>query len=171
MKKTVLTFGFLSGALSALMLFGTVPFMDRIEFDKGAIVGYTAMVISFLFVYFGVRSYRDNVGGGQLSFGRGLAVGLLITVISCLCYVAAWEVVYFNFMPDFMDKYAAYAIEQLRASGGTQDAIDAMTKQMADFKVMYANPLYNSAVTFLEPTPVGLLVTLISATVLRKKAA
>ena len=171
MKKTVLTFGFLSGALSALMLFGTVPFMDRIGFDKGAIVGYTAMVISFLFVYFGVRSYRDNVGGGQLSFGRGLAVGLLITVISCLCYVAAWEVVYFNFMPDFMDKYADYAIEQLRASGGTPAAIDAMTKQMADFKVMYANPLYNSAVTFLEPTPVGLLVTLISATVLRKKAA
>ena len=90
MKKTVLTFGLLSGALSALMMASTVPFMHKIGFDKGLIVGYTAMLISFLFVYFGVRSYRDNVAGGQLSFGRGFSVGLLITLISCVCYVVAW---------------------------------------------------------------------------------
>ena len=52
MKKVVLTFGVLSGLVSSAMMAGTVPFMDRIGFDKGAIVGYTAMVISFLFVYF-----------------------------------------------------------------------------------------------------------------------
>ncbi len=170
MKKSVLTFGVLSGLLSAGMMAATVPFIDDIG-AKGAIVGYTAMVISFLFVYFGVRSYRDNAAGGQLTFGRGFTVGLLITVISCAFYVAAWEVIYFNFMPDFVDKYAAQAIEHLRATGGTQAAIDAMTQQMADFKRMYANPFYNVAMTFIEPFPVGLLMTLISATVLRKKAA
>lgn len=171
MKKTVVTFGLLSGAVSALMMFGTTMVADRIGFERGAIVGYTAMVISFLFVYFGVRSYRDNVSGGQLSFGRGIAVGLLITGISCICYVIAWEIVYFNFMPDFMDKYAAYEVEKMRAAGATQAAIDAMAKQMAQFKIAYANPLYNSAITFLEPTPVGLLVTLISAAALRTKGA
>lgn len=169
MKKTVLTFGALSGTLSALMLLGTVPFIDQIGFDRGAYVGYTAMVISFLFVYFGIRSYRDNTAGGQLSFGRGFTVGLLITLISCVGYVIAWEIVYFNFMPDFAVKYGAQQVEHLRASGGTPAAIDAMTKQMADFKVMYDKPLYNAAITFTEPFPVGLLVTLISAAVLRKK--
>lgn len=169
MKKTVLTFGLLSGLLSAGMMAATVPFIDDLG-TKGAIVGYTAIVISFLFVYFGVRSYRDNAAGGQLTFGRGFTVGLLITLISCCFYVAAWEVVYFNFMPDFATKFGAQQIEQLRQSGATQSAIDAMTKKMADFKAMYDNPLMNAAMTFTEPFPVGLLITLISAAVLRKKA-
>ena len=171
MKKIVLTFGVLSGSVSALLMLATVPFMDRIGFDRGAFIGYTAMLISFLFVYFGVRSYRDNASGGALTFGRGLAVGLLITLISCVFYVAAWEIVYFNFTPDFMDKYTAYSIEKMRAAGAAQAAIDATTKQMAEFTKLYANPLYNSAMTFLEPLPVGLLVTLVSAVTLRKKAA
>ena len=171
MRKTVLTFGLLSGALSALMMFGTLPFIDRIGFDRGAIVGYTAIVISFLFVYFGVRSYRETVAGGRLSFGTGFAVGLLITLISCACYVAAWEVIYFNFMPDFIDKYAAYQIGHLRASGASPAAIDAALKRMADLKRTYDDPLMNAAITFTEPFPVGLLVTLVSAAALRRKTA
>lgn len=171
MKKTVLTFGILSGALSALMMAATVPFMHKIGYENGYYVGYTSFVLAFLFVYFGVRSYRDNVGHGQLSFGRGFAVGILITLISCVGYVLAWEVVYFKFMPDFWTNYSVYAVDHLRATGGSQAAIDAMTKQLADFKVTYDNPLYNAAFTFIEPFPVGLLVTLISAGVLRKKAA
>src|SRR2546421_7634576 len=110
MKKTVLIFGLISGAISALMMNLTLPFIDKIGFDKGEILGYTTIVLSFLMVYVGIRSYRDNVGGGTITFGRALSVGLLITVISCLCYVAVWEVLFFkfDFMHDFMDKYAAY---------------------------------------------------------------
>lgn len=169
MKKTVLTFGLLSGAVSALMMASTVPFMHKIGFDKGLIVGYTAMLISFLFVYFGIRSYRDNVAGGQLSFGRGFSVGLLITLISCVCYVVAWEIVYFNFIPDFAEQWGAYAVEQLRATGATQAALDAKAAEMVEFKKMYDNLLINAAFTFVEPLPVGLLVTLVSAVVLKKK--
>jgi hypothetical protein len=60
MKKTVLTFGLISGAISSLMMVGTVPFADRIGFDKSAVVGYPTMVLSFLLVFFGVRSYREQ---------------------------------------------------------------------------------------------------------------
>lgn len=171
MKKTVLVFGLLSGGLSALLMVLTVPFMDRIGFDRGLVVGYTAMVVSFLFVYFGIRSYRDTVAGGQLSFGRGVAVGLLITVVSCACYVVAWQVLYYNFIPDFFDKYTAHAIEQLRASGASPAAIDQKAREMADFKTMYDNPLVNAAFTFIEPFPVGLAITLISAGLLRRTSA
>lgn len=101
MKKTVLTFGLISGALLSLMMLATVPFMDRIGFDNGMVLGYTTMVLSFMLVFFGIRSYRDNLAGGSISFGKAFVVGILITVVASICYVGTWEVVYFKFMPDF----------------------------------------------------------------------
>jgi hypothetical protein len=169
MKKTVLTFGVLSGALSALMMFATVLFIDRIGFDKALFVGYTAIVLSLLFVYFGVRSYRDNELGGKITFGRAFGVGLLITVISCVVYVVAWEIEYFTLFPDFAEKYAAYAMEQARASGASEATMAAKAAEMADMKRMMDSPVMGPLLVFIEPFPVGLLVTLISAAVLRKK--
>ena len=169
MKKTILTFGLIGGAIMAVMMFATVPFVDKIGFDKGEIVGYTTMILAFMLVFFGIRSYRENVGGGRITFGRAFAVGILITVVACVCYVVAWEILYFKFMPDFVDKYASYRVEKVRASGASQQVIDAKLQEMKSFKAMYDNPFINAAVTFVEPFPVGLIVTLISATVLRKK--
>ena len=171
MKKTVLTFGLIGGAIMAAMMFATLPFLDKIGFDKGEIVGYTTMILAFLLVFFGVRSYRENVGGGRITFGRAFTVGILITVVACACYVVAWEIIYFKFMPDFVDKYASYAVEKVRASGASQQSIDATVEQMKSFKAMYDNPFINSAITFVEPFPIGLIVTLISAAFLRKKTA
>ncbi|MDQ5844172.1 MAG: DUF4199 domain-containing protein [Acidobacteriota bacterium] len=169
MKKTVLTFGLISGAIMVAMMFATLPFMDKIGFDRGAIIGYTTMILAFMLVFFGIRSYRENVNDGHITFGRAFAVGILITLVACVCYVVAWQILYFNFMPDFLDKYSTYAIEKARASGATQQAIDAQVQQMNSFKEMYNNPFINAAITFLEPFPVGLIVTLISAAILRKK--
>ncbi len=169
MKKTVLTFGLIGGVLISAMMCATLPFMHKIGFNNGLIVGYTTMVLAFMLVFFGIRSYRENVGDGEVTFGRAFAVGILITIVICVCYVIAWEILYFNFMPDFADKYAAYAIEETRASGASQQVIDAQVQQMKSFKAMYDNPFYNVAMTFIEPFPVGLLVTLISAAILRKK--
>ena len=171
MKKTVLTFGLIAGAIMALMMFCTLPFLDKIGFDKGEIIGYTTMVAAFLMIFFGIRSYRENIGGGKISFARAFAVGILITVVACLCYVVAWEIIYFNFMPDFGEKYASYVIGKLKASGASQQVIEAQMQQMKSFKAMYDNPLVNSAISFLEPFPVGLIVTLISALILRKKSS
>lgn len=171
MKKTVLTFGLISGVLSALMMATTMPLMDKIGSDRGFIIGYTAIVLAFLLVFFGIRSYRENVGGGAISFGRGLAVGILITLISTAFYVATWEVLYFKVMPDFGDKFAGYMVEQARASGGSPEAIAAKEREAREFKVMYDRPLINMAYTFIEPFPVGVLITLVSAAVLRRKPA
>lgn len=171
MKKVVLVFGLLSGGVSAALMLMTVPFMHRIGFDYGLVVGYTAIVLSFLFVYFGIRSYRDNVAGGTVTFGRAFAVGLLIAVISSLCYVATWEFVYFNLMPDFWDKYSAYAIEHARASGASPQTIEETSRQMSELKKSLDNPLVNAAYTFIEPFPVGVVVSLVSAGILRRRSA
>src|SRR4051812_2857724 len=101
MKKTILTFGLISGAVSSLMMVSTVPFIHRIGLSKGLIVGYTSIVLSFLLVYFGIRSYRDHAGNGRITFFKAFAVGICITLISCLFYVGTWEILYYNFLPDF----------------------------------------------------------------------
>ena len=155
--------------MSVMMLL-TLPFHDRIGFEtSGLLVGYTTMLIGFTLIYFGVRSYRDTVKGGSVRFGRALAVGVLIAAISSLCYVATWEVMYFKFMPDFMDKYAAHEVAKARASGASDTQVAARQAEMEKFAVMYRNPLYNVALTFMEPLPVGLLVALISAGVLSRR--
>ena len=121
------------------------------------------MVLAFLMVYFGVQSYRDNVAGGSVTFGRALKVGLLISLVIMACYVVIWEVMYYNFMPDFLDKYTAYALEQARQSGASADAIAAQAKEMQEFGEMYKNPLVNIAFTLLEPLPVAVVFTLVTA--------
>jgi len=169
MRKIVLTFGLIAGAILSAMMLVTLPFQDRIGFDKGAVIGYTTMVLAFLMIFFGVKSYRDNVTGGSVGFGRAFVVGLLITAVASVCYVATWQLVYFKLAPDFVDKYAAYAVEQARKSGASEAQVAARAKEMADFGVMYKNPLFNIGITFLEPLPVGLVFTLVSAGVLSRR--
>ncbi len=168
MRKTIVTYGLISGVISSALMMGTLPFQHKI--DKSAyIVGYTAIVLSFLLVFFGIRSYRDHAGQGQITFATAFAVGISITLISCIFYVVTWEVIYYNFMPDFWDKYGAHLTEQLKASGASAAAIQDKAQEIKKYKEAYANPLINAAMTFIEPFPVGLLVTLISSAVLRKK--
>src|SRR5256885_121669 len=95
---------------------------------------------------------------------------ILITLISCVFYVASWEVIYFKIMPDFADKYAAHEIGAMREKGATDAAIAAKKVEMEKMKTMLNNPLLNAAMTFIEPFPVGLIVTLVSAAILRKRS-
>ena len=170
MKKTILIFGLISGVISSTLMLATIPFMDKLGHGNAAYVfGYTAIVLSFLLVYFGIRSFRDNYSHGEITFGRAFAIGLAITLISCVFYVITWEIAYFNFLPHFMDNYGAAAIDRLRASGASPEKIAAQVQQLNQMKQMYSNPLYNAALTFIEPFPVGLVITLISAAILRRK--
>lgn len=169
MQRIVLTFGLIAGAILSGMMLLALGFQDQIGFDRGAIVGYTSMVLAFLMTYVGVRTYRDNVAGGTLSFGKAFKVGLLITLVASACYVATWEVIYYRLAPDFTEKYAAHAIEKARAAGATETQLAARQAEMAKFAEMYKNPVVNVAITLLEPLPVGLLFTLVSAGLLSRK--
>ena len=94
MRRIVLTFGLISGAVLSAMMAITMVFHDQIGFDnKGLILGYTTMVLAFLLVFFGIKAYRDNVGGGVVKFGKAFQVGLFIVLISSACYVATWQVI------------------------------------------------------------------------------
>jgi hypothetical protein len=170
MKKTVLTFGLISGVISSVLMCATLPFLKDLEHgSKGLVLGYTAIVLAALLVFFGVRSYRDNVGGGVISFGRGFTIGLGIALISCAFYVITWEIIYFNFMSHSMDGYFAKLIQQAQSSPGTPEAVQAKVAAVRHSQQLYQNPFFNALYTFIEPFPVDLLITLISAAVLRRK--
>jgi len=171
MKKTILTFGLISGVISSVLMCATVPFLTDLNHgDKGLLVGYTAIVLSFLLVFFGIRSYRDNLAGGVITFGRAFTIGICITLISCAFYVITWEILYFNFLPHFMDNYFAAQIAKVQSSPGTPEAVQAKVAAIRQSQLAYQNPLINALYTFIEPFPVGLLITLISAAFLRRKA-
>lgn len=171
MKRQVLTFGLLCGAILGGMTAVMVPLCmnGTMSFDNAEVFGYTVQVLAFLLVFFAVRSYRENPGGGTITFGKAFQVGILATLVACAVYVISWEIVYYNFIPDFGDKYAAHVLAKMKAKGESAQAIEAATKKMAAFKEMYKNPLVNAGMTFLEVFPVGLLVTLVSAAILRRK--
>lgn len=170
MKKVVLTFGLISGLMISVLMGASLVFADKLGAGHSMAIGYTIMVASFLLVYFGVRSYRDNELGGQISFGKAFACGILIMLITCICYVAMWEVLYFNFMPHFMDGYFEAQIHKIESSGLDPAAAAAQVAAIRHSAELYQNPWVNMAYTFMEPAPVGLIISLLSAAVLRRKA-
>ena len=168
MKRTVWTYGLISGAIMAAFMFATLPFANALD-EHSLILGYAGMVAGFLCVYFGVRSYRDNVLGGSIGFGRAFGVGMLIALIGCVCYVTAWEVMFYGFMPDFYARYAQSAVAQAQASGKSAAEIAALRASMDGMVKNAGNPLWVAAMTFIEPLPVALLLSLISAAILRRR--
>jgi hypothetical protein len=168
MKRIVLVFGLISGVMLSVMMATSMFFIDQIG-DKGYVVGYTTMVVSFLMVYFGIRSYRDDVLGGVISFGRAFQAGILIALIASLCYVGTWELMFFKGPDGFGAKITAHMIEMSKKPGATQAENDAKVAEAKKFMVLYQNPFINAAMTFIEPFPVGLVITLVCAGILKRK--
>ena len=170
MKKVVLTFGLISGSIMAVLMWLTIPLISHREgFDGGELLGYSSMLVAFLMIFFGIRTYRQN-NDNVVSFGRAFSVGILISLISCVMYVASWEVMNYTIMPDFAHKYSEQMIKKAQKEGKSAAQVAAIAKEMAEFEENYKNPLFNVGMTFLECFPVGLVVTLISAAILRKKS-
>jgi hypothetical protein len=169
MKKTVLTFGLISGLTISVLMNASLLLSSRIGSGHSMMLGYTIMVASFLLVYFGIRSYRDNNLGGRISFGRAFSCGILISLITTVFYVVSWEIIFFNFMPHFMDGYFAAQVHKVESAGLDAATTAARVAAIQHSQQMYQNPLVNAAYTFIEPLPVGVIITLISAAVLRRK--
>jgi len=169
MKQIVLKYGFIAGAVLATAMLVAQVFSEQIGFELGATVGYTSMVAAFTMIFFGIRSHRDRMLGGVISFWQAMRVGALISLIATVCYVATWQLVYYRLAPDFTEKYSAYALEKARAEGASAEAIAATERELQEFSEMYKNPLVNIGFTFLEPLPVALLITLVSAGGLSRK--
>ena len=175
MKKNVIIYGLIAGIVVSISMLVSINYISHVEgkvdYNTSLLIGYASMLIAFSLVYVGVRNYRDKYNGGVISFGKAFKIGIMIVLIASTIYVVAWLIDYFFFIPDFMEKFSAQELDKLKASGASQIEIDKQTKEMADFARMYKNPLFNAMMTYTEILPVGLIVTLISSLILKRKAA
>lgn len=170
MKNVILKYGLLSGAISVALMFSTMVWFEKSgTLEGGEIFGYSSMILSMVFVYIGVRVFRDQYRNGTITFGEAFKTGGLIALISCVCYVVGWMFIYEFMMPDFLDKYIAAMMAKMEAAGSAEADMQKASAEMMHYKELYKNPLYRMGLTFMEPLPVALLVSLVSAAILRRK--
>jgi len=171
MKKIVIIYGLIAGTIVGGLMLLTMPLWDSgaLNFDNGHLVGYTTMVIALSMVFFGIKSFRDNHAAGKISFGKGVVIGILITLIASVLYASAWEISYANMGDEFIQKMTEHYFEEMKSEGATEAELIKAREEWAEFKEMYANPIIRFAITITEILPVGLVITLLSAALLRKK--
>ena len=171
MKKNVIIYGLISGLILTAFLIYTITACYKNEnFQGSLIVGYAAMLAALITIFIAIKKIRDQEYDGIISFGKAFTIGLYITLVASTIYVVVWLIGYYLFVPDFMDKYTAHELNGLKRDHATEAEIQRKTAEMAGYKEMYKNPAYIVLFTYLEVLPIGLLVSLVSAWILKKKA-
>jgi hypothetical protein len=170
MKKSILTFGGIAGLVFGVFM---ICFAWISAKNPGHIgnyfIGYAVQVIAFAFIFVGVKNYRDRFNHGIVTFGKAFKIGLGITLIASTIYVLAWLVDYYVFIPDFMDKYAAHMLQEAKDSGVSQAVMDRKAAEINGMKEMYKNPLFVVLFTYIEVLPVGLIISLLTALILKRR--
>jgi hypothetical protein len=167
MKKTVLIFGLIIGTIlcANMIILVNMMYTDT-DFKGNDVIGYAAMVVLFSLIFIGVRNYRNKQLNGYISFGNAFKAGGLIAFMASTMYVVVWLFYYYLFVPDFIEVYTAYVLDNCAEAD-----LQAKTAEMADFKEMYKKPFFVILITYSEVLPIGLVVALVSALTLRKKSS
>lgn len=168
MRPTVLKFGFASAGVTIGFMLATLPFIDRLRTDVSDVLGYTSIVMAAVLIFFGIRSYRER-SGGAVSFGRAMAVGVLISLVSSLCYVLAFQVVYFYGMPQFGDRFTQCMVLRAEEAGKSQEELDEVARQAATLRELYDHPVTNAGLTLATNFSIGLAAAVVSAAILRRR--
>jgi hypothetical protein len=170
MFEKILRYGVIAGVIVAIPMIALSVLLDgHPPLAWGMAIGYTTMLVAFSMVFIGIKRYRDTDLGGVIRFWPAFALGLGISFVASIFYVLAWEgVLAFSHM-DFANAYASTLIAEKKAQGASAEALAALTAQMEAFKVQYANPLFRLPMTFVEIFPIGALVSLIAAALLRNR--
>ncbi|MEO6550287.1 MAG: DUF4199 domain-containing protein [Ferruginibacter sp.] len=172
MKKIVLICGAIAGLIvSAMGVISTAVFCASGDFENGMIYGYTSMIIAFSLIFVGIKNFRDKYNNGVVSFGKAFKVGLLISLVASTCYVISWLINFHFFMPDFYEKYSVRMLDQLKNSGASAATINEKSAEMMKMTEWSKNEFFVIIMTYVEILPVGLIVTLIAALILKRKNA
>jgi hypothetical protein len=165
--KYALTYGLLSGFVIITTMIAGIAFSANGSFFSSEWFGYLVMLVALTFVFVGVKRYRDVERGGVIKFGTAFAMGLAMAAAAGVAYVAVWEI--YLAMTDyrFMDQYIAGIMRAHQAAGASAAALAEKAARLEPMRVNYRNPLFRIPMTFMEIFPVGLLVSLVSALLLR----
>lgn len=172
MRKNVLIFGVIAGLIvTAMMVASTLACYYNPDFKGNELLGYAGMLVAFSFIFVGIRNYRDRYSQGVITFGKAFKVGFFIALVASTCYTAVWLVEYYLFIPDFIDRYAAHLIRQAKEDGATAAQLAGTEKDIAFFRSVYQTPVGVILATYTEVLPLGTVVALISALILKRRTS
>jgi hypothetical protein len=168
MLRFILSYGAVAGLLVGAPLSAVTLLMSgQAMMQYGMLVGYLIMLIGLSAVFFAIKRHRDIDLGGVIKFWPALALGLGVSGVAGVIYVIAWDASCAIAHADFAGAYAKAMIAEQQAKGVSGAPLERFKTEMAQFKIQYANPLYRWAMTFAEIFPVGVIVSLVSAGLLR----
>ena len=168
MGRIVSLYGIIAGLIVAVPMIVFMVFVSPShQMQDGALYGYVVMIVALSTVFLGIKHYRDKELGGAIKFGRALLVGLGVSALASVLYVIAWEISLAFSDFDFAAAYSKMTIEAARAEGASSEEIEQVIQQAQSFVRMYENPLFRLPITFVEIFPIGVIISLISAAVLR----
>lgn len=167
MTQIILIFGTIAGLIVAVPMCLMVANAEPGSAATSHFTGYLIMLLALSLVFVGVKRLRDRELGGVIRFGPALLAGLGISAVAGVIYVIGWEITLAVTDFAFIDSYSSAAIEAARAKGASAAEVQALAAKMDEFREQYANPFFRLPVTFIEIFPVGLVVSLISAALLR----
>ena len=170
MKKNVIVFGLIAGFIvSVLMVLSMARCYGDPNLEHSMLIGYSSMVLAFSFIFVGIKNYRDKYNHGSISFGKAFKIGLFISLIASTIYVVVWLIDFYVFMPDFMDRYVAQALREAKTNGASAAEIAKQTKELAANQQLYKNPVMVVLFTYMEILPVGIVVSLVAALILKRR--
>lgn len=169
MARIIVVYGIIAGIIVAIGMAIGITLVPH-GGAAGMVAGYLSMLIALSMVFVGVRQYRDTVCGGVVKFWPALGIGLGIAAVAGLFYVLAWEVYIALSDQNYIAEYARQTLEDMREAGRPAAEIAATARELREFEAQYAQPLFRMLITFSEIAPVGLLVALVSAALLRNSA-
>ena len=167
MTRIVFIYGLISGAIVAAAITATVILSGGQPPHSSVWLGYLIMLVALSSILIGVKQYRDDVQGGVIGFWKALGIGVGIAAVAGLAYVAVWEAYVAIAHYDFAGDYARSMLAAKRAAGVSGAEYRKAVAEMDAFRKNYANPLFRLPMTFIEIFPVGLLIALVSAALLR----
>lgn len=170
MFKSILKNGIIAGLIVACLMDVSIIFIKDYH-ELGMVIGYASMLIAFSFIFIGIKNYRDTQLGGIIKFGHAFLIGLGIAVIGTIIYVINWEIYMYFTKYTFMAEYSANYIEGLKAKGVAANEILKAKAELDKMIVAYKNPIYRMLFTISEILPVGLVVSLICAFILKNPKA
>ncbi|WP_373489100.1 DUF4199 domain-containing protein [Blastomonas sp.] len=133
----------------------------------GLMIGYLIMLVAFSLIFVAVKRYRDVEQGGVIRFSTAFGLGMGIAGVASAVYVIGWEGYLWSSNYTFIDDYAQATLAAKTSEGASASEIAALTQSLNDMRSLYDQPLLRMGVTFLEILPVGLVVSLIAAALLR----
>ena len=164
MKYIILKNGIFGGIIVSIVMISMTLYMKTYpDREPSAIIGFSSMLLAFIFVIRGIKQERET-SSDVITFGKAFLTGLSISLVISTIYVIVWLIVYYNFFPNFMEQYSEMVLKKTNP-----EELAAKTAEMNQMKEWYKSPIMIILLTFMEILPIGIVVSLIGALVLKKK--